>query len=104
MNSRSYHLPQNRQRAARPGVDSNRIWRHEVYIVGVHERAKLLVPMTEWTRIIKEELVRHSALPAHAFLLDDEEPEVQEELDRGMTSLPKHLERWPWKGRLDPSK
>ena len=102
MNSRSYHLPQNRQRAARRGLLIE--YGCEVYIVGVHERAKLLVPMTEWTRIIKEELVRHSALPAHAFLLDDEEPEVQEELDRGMTSLPKHLERWPWKGRLDPSK
>ncbi|CAL1173446.1 unnamed protein product [Cladocopium goreaui] len=75
VNSFNYHLPQNRMR---------------VYIVGVHCRAKLLLPLDAWSSYIREDMACEPQVPAHSFLLDDAEVEVQAELERLETYRAEH--------------
>lgn len=75
VNSFNYHLPQNRMR---------------VYIVGVHRRAKLLMPLDAWSSYIREDMACEPQVPAHSFLLDDAEVEVQAELERLVTYQAEH--------------
>eukprot|EP00930_Biecheleria_cincta_P097207 TRINITY_DN8892_c0_g1_i1.p1 TRINITY_DN8892_c0_g1~~TRINITY_DN8892_c0_g1_i1.p1 ORF type:complete len:565 (-),score=77.95 TRINITY_DN8892_c0_g1_i1:103-1797(-) len=62
VNSMDYYLPQNRTR---------------IYIVGVHVgRARLRRPLFEWS-VMKNTLSESLAVSAHAFMLDDDSPEVR---------------------------
>lgn len=79
VNSADYHLPQNRLR---------------VYIVGVHRRAKLRKPLNAWSPYIQESMASTPKVPAHSFLLDNAEMEIQAELERLETFRLEH-------GRID---
>ncbi|CAJ1341861.1 unnamed protein product [Effrenium voratum] len=66
VNSMDYHLPQNRTR---------------VYIVGVRRDLPLQLPLECWRGLVRG-MAASPGVPAHAFMLDDTEEEVQAELQR----------------------
>lgn len=67
VNTQDFHLPQNRKR---------------IYIVGVHtKKVKLRRPLAAWNQYLRR-LEQRAAVPAHSFMLHDDEPEVRNERER----------------------
>mmetsp|Transcript_75326 Transcript_75326/g.135704 ORF Transcript_75326/g.135704 Transcript_75326/m.135704 type:complete len:550 (-) Transcript_75326:37-1686(-) len=87
VNSMDYYLPQNRTR---------------VYIVGVHtQKASLRRPLEKWGDKIKS-MKSSPKESAHAYMLDDDQPEVQAEYMRLLERMPSaSAERKPLEGSFN---